>query len=159
MLRDQTEETYDMTVLDKVSIMKMFNMINIGERAGSGVTNIFQTWDAAEWISPVVEEQFNSDRTILRLAFINVNDDMTTQATQGKIKTNPNVVAQVYNLLDMELKILNVLKKEPTMSQSKLAEELGTNTNIIKYYISKMKKLGIISREGSSQKGRWIVKI
>lgn len=27
------------------SLMKMFNLINIGERAGSGVPNIFNVWN------------------------------------------------------------------------------------------------------------------
>ena len=50
-------------------LMKMFNLINIGERAGSGVPNIFNTWADQGWIDPVIEEQFDPDRTILTLAF------------------------------------------------------------------------------------------
>ncbi|MFI3214603.1 MAG: hypothetical protein R3Y24_14890 [Eubacteriales bacterium] len=30
--------------------MKMFNLINIGERAGSGVPNIFNVWEDEGWI-------------------------------------------------------------------------------------------------------------
>ena len=51
------------------ALMKMFNMINIGERAGSGVPNILQTWDHEEWVMPVVEEQYHPDRTILKLTY------------------------------------------------------------------------------------------
>ena len=50
-------------------LMKMFNLINIGERAGSGVPNIFNTWADQGWIDPVIEKQFDPDRTILTLAF------------------------------------------------------------------------------------------
>ena len=32
-------------------------MINVGERAGSGVPNILQTWSNEEWIEPVIDEQ------------------------------------------------------------------------------------------------------
>lgn len=51
------------------TLMKMFNLINIGERAGSGVPNIFNVWEDEGWIEPVIEEQFDPDRIILRLEF------------------------------------------------------------------------------------------
>lgn len=49
------------------TLMKMFNLINIGERAGSGVPNIFNVWEDEDLQEPVIEEQFNPDRTILTL--------------------------------------------------------------------------------------------
>ena len=36
------------------ALMKMFNLINIGERAGSGVPNIFNVWEDEGWIVPVI---------------------------------------------------------------------------------------------------------
>ena len=50
-------------------LMKMFNLINIGERAGSGVPNIFNTWKDQGWVDPIIEEQFDPDRTLLILSF------------------------------------------------------------------------------------------
>lgn len=51
------------------ALMKLFNLINIGERAGSGVPNIFAVWREEGWIEPVIEERFNPDRTSLTLTF------------------------------------------------------------------------------------------
>ena len=51
-------------------LMKMFNLINIGERSGSGVPNIFNTWEDEGWKEPLIEERFDPDRTILTLEFI-----------------------------------------------------------------------------------------
>lgn len=50
-------------------LMKMFNLINIGERAGSDVPNIFNTWADQGWVDPIIEEEFDPDRTILVLTF------------------------------------------------------------------------------------------
>ena len=50
--------------------MKMFNLINIGERAGSGVPNIFNVWEDEGWEKPEIEEKFEPDRTILTLSFL-----------------------------------------------------------------------------------------
>ena len=49
--------------------MKMFNMINIGERSGSGVPLIFNIWEDQGWNEPLIEERFDPDRTILSLDF------------------------------------------------------------------------------------------
>lgn len=47
------------------ALMKMFTMIGIGERAGSGVPDIYSVWESQGWEKPIVEEQYNPDRTIL----------------------------------------------------------------------------------------------
>ena len=47
----------------------MFNLINIGERAGSGVPNIFNVWNDEGFVEPEIEERFDPDRTILTLSF------------------------------------------------------------------------------------------
>ena len=51
------------------ALTKMFNLINIGERAGSGVPNIFNVWADEGWEEPVIEESFDLDRTVLSLSF------------------------------------------------------------------------------------------
>ena len=64
------------------ALMKMFNMIGIGERAGSGVPDIYAVWESQGWREPVIEEQYNPDRTILTLVFI----PKQAEKTSGKNK-------------------------------------------------------------------------
>ena len=52
------------------SLMKMFNLISIGERAGSGVPNIYKIWAEENYEDPVIDEMFDPDRTKLSLPFI-----------------------------------------------------------------------------------------
>ena len=49
-------------------LMKMFNLIDIGERAGSGIPKIFNIWKDESLKDPVIEEQFDPDRTIITLS-------------------------------------------------------------------------------------------
>lgn len=50
-------------------LMKMFNLINIGERAGSGVPDIFRTWDEQGWEEPLIEKRYgDATRTCLLLS-------------------------------------------------------------------------------------------
>lgn len=76
------------------TLMKMFNLINIGERAGSGVPNIFNVWLDEGWIEPIIEEQFDPDRTILLLEFKKKHVKKTSdkkQAINTSDKTSENM--------------------------------------------------------------------
>ena len=66
------------------ALMKMFNLINIGERAGSGVPNIFQVWEAQGWTEPVIIERFNPDRTVLELCFAKKVPEKSAEKNCGK---------------------------------------------------------------------------
>ena len=51
----------------------MFNLIGLGEHAGSGVPDIYHAWKEVGLAEPVVEEKFgegNPDRTILTLPLV-----------------------------------------------------------------------------------------
>ena len=50
------------------ALMKMFNLIGIGEHAGSGVPDIFTVWEENGWTQPTVSEAFDPGRTSLLLA-------------------------------------------------------------------------------------------
>lgn len=51
------------------ALMKMFNLIGVGERAGSGVPELFSVWENEGWVEPMIEEMFDPDRTILTMPF------------------------------------------------------------------------------------------
>ena len=44
--------------------MKIFNLINIGERSGSGVPNIFNVWEDEQRKEPTIEKRLDPDRTV-----------------------------------------------------------------------------------------------
>ena len=52
----------------------MFNLIDVGERAGSGIPNIFGVWKKQGWPAPVITECFEPDRITLSLAIEKTSD-------------------------------------------------------------------------------------
>lgn len=52
------------------TMLKMFNLIDIGERAGSGIPNIFRVWREQGWKEPVIVELSEPDRIILSLSLL-----------------------------------------------------------------------------------------
>ena len=65
-------------------MMKMFNMIGIGERAGSGIPGIYQIWKNEGWAMPVVEEKYNPDRTCLTLTFAKKQSIKTSEKNKTR---------------------------------------------------------------------------
>ena len=70
-------------------LMKMFNLIDIGERADSGIPKIFNIWKDESLKDPVIEEQFDPDRTIITLSLekrqaIKTSDKTSDNISQGQ---------------------------------------------------------------------------
>ena len=53
--------------------------------------------------------------------------------------------------------ILEILKKDSTMSIPRLSEKLGKSDTAIEGHISWLKKNGFLSRDGGARGGRWVV--
>lgn len=68
------------------ALMKMFNMIGIGERAGSGVPDIYAIWKTQGWFTPQVEEEYGPDRTILKLSFVREAENKKSTIKTGDKK-------------------------------------------------------------------------
>ena len=64
----------------------MFNLIGIGERAGSGIPDIYQVWENQGWVTPVVKESYNPDRTALMLEFKERQTNKTSEQANKRIK-------------------------------------------------------------------------
>lgn len=84
------------------------------------------------------------DIMVMFKSLVSNTDQATNQANQG---SDNSVVTR----------ILKVIQEEPTLSQKKIADIIGEKYSTVKYYMESMKKSGIIKREGSSQKGKWII--
>lgn len=122
----------------------MFNLIDIGEHAGSGVPNIFNVWEDEEWEEPDIKENFEPDRTILTLKFIKkqaikTSDKKRAIKTSDKkqaIKTNKNeekirLYLQVHKTAKTsdiaEILNLSAVRTRAILSHMNDIEALGTN--------------------------------
>ena len=116
----------------------MFDLINIGERSGSGVPNIFNTWNDQGWKEPVIEERFDPDRTTLTLEFIKKTRKKTSKEDKIGNKTRTNMLKiEKYLQENGESKTntiaehlgLSLARTRKILSQMDSLEAIGTNTN------------------------------
>ena len=128
------------------TLMKMFNMIGIGERAGSGIPDIYQVWENEGWPMPVVEESYNPDRTRLSLEFAK---KQTIKTSQKGAEKEPIKGAE------RKKEILKLIKVNSTITQVEIMKELDLTRKQVQKDMKELQEMHIIAREGTNRRGRW----
>ena len=140
----------------------MLLYIGYADKLGSGVRNLYKyskiysgkdpeliEGDVFKIIVPLNEDLINE-------SLGQIDTQANTQA--ASIDTQAAPIDTQVDTQDNVTMILSYIKSNPTASQPKIAKELGININSLKGTIRKLRKVGKIEREGTSQKGKWIVK-
>ena len=65
-------------------LMKMFNLIDIGDSAGSGIPNIFYTWKQHGWSEPTIKQTVHPNRIEFLLPLMKRGDKVTRIKQEGK---------------------------------------------------------------------------
>lgn len=125
------------------ALMKMFNLINIGERAGSGVPNIFNVWADEGWEEPVIEERFDPDRTVLSLSFVK-----KVAKKMAKKKWRKKVTKKTLEKYDA---ILNAMQPDKWYKASEFETIAGVKESRIKVLFKDMLEQGLIESTGSTK--------
>lgn len=137
-----TKEHLLLTIrLWKKNLMKMFNLINIGERAGSGVPDIFKTWEQEGWVETIIEERYgDASRTSLTLSFVKKQAKKTSEIKQAK-KTLQN-----------KEKIGVFLEHNRASKTSEIAKMLGLSEVRTRALLKEMVSEGSITASGGTKK-------
>jgi predicted HTH transcriptional regulator len=59
------------------NLQKMFQLVGLGEQAGSGLPKVYQNWRKQHWRLPELGETHDPDQTILRLRMVSLLPDQT----------------------------------------------------------------------------------
>lgn len=117
-------------------LMKMFNLIDIGERAGSGIPKIFNIWKDESLKDPVIEEQFDPDRTIITLSL----------EKRQAIKTSDNISPRARRTAENQKKILDYLKDNGRSGCAEIAGYIGLSAARTRAILSEMKEVEAIGK-------------
>ena len=131
-------------------IFNMFSLIKVGERSGMGLCDLFTIWKQSGYEKPVIKETIEPDRITLTLHIETVMSGLskTNQVDQDADQADQDAV---------ETRILAVIKENPKVTQAQIAVALNISKSSVKYYIGKLTKAEILKREGTSQKGKWLM--
>lgn len=127
------------------ALMKMLNLIGIGERAGSGVPDIYSVWEEQGWKEPEVDEQYGPDRTILRLSFQN----------KVAISSDKVAISSDIKLLGHEEKIVEFLKENSTVTNADARLVTGLSAAGVRKVLKGMVDKGILSASGKNRSRKY----
>lgn len=124
------------------AMLKMFNLIDIGERAGSGIPNIFRVWREQGWVMPNIAEQLEPERTVLTLKFGKTGDKKSAIKVGDKksainVKTKESIIAY--------------LTDKPEAKASLIAEFIGLKPSRTRDYLNELIAEGIVVAEGENK--------
>ena len=125
------------------SLMKMFNLINIGERAGSGVPNIFNVWNDEGFVEPIIEERFDPDRTILSLAF---DKKQATKTSDKKQATKTSDKKQAKKTTENMEKIRKYLERYGESKTNDIASNIGLSPSRTRALLNVMEEVEPLGR-------------
>lgn len=132
------------------ALMKMFNLINIGERAGSGVPDIFKTWEQEGWIEPRIEERYGeASRTILILPFVEKQAKKTSEINK---RNKTSEIKQAKKTWENKEKIIDFIKKNGTSKTSEIANMLGLSEARTRVILKEMVAAGNLKASGGTKK-------
>lgn len=136
-------------------IFNMFSLINIGERSGIGLCDVYRAWNTNGYKKPEFIESVDPDRITLTLE---IEVDGNRDGNEGNIDDNRdgNDGNHEGNLNGTDLRVLAVLKEPPSLSAVKIAENLGVSKSTVERATGRLKKLGYIMRDGNTR-GSWII--
>lgn len=142
------------------ALMKMFNLIGIGERAGSGVPDIYSVWKQQGWKQPEVLEEYGPDRTILKLSFVkSVNKKALIKSADKKALIKSADKKKLTNKTRQQLeKITECMEPDKEYRIAEIAEFLGVKETRTRELVRELIQLKKIEALGKN-KGRRYRKI
>ena len=119
------------------TLHQMFLLINLGERAGSGLPKIRSGWEQAGHALRLFESFEPFDQTVLEMTWAPTAPEKTPEKTPEAI--------------------LALLATEPTMTIAQLSESMNKSSSAIERALRKLRDQGRLRRVGPDKGGRWEV--
>lgn len=124
------------------TLMKMFNLINVGERAGSGIPSIYSVWKKQGWSEPVLREEYAPDRITLSLVF-----------EKAAIKTSGKITA-----IHKEA-IINYLTEYGSATSVELADILNLKQARVREILTELIADGYVVAMGQNKNRKYQLKV
>ncbi|MCD8362320.1 MAG: AAA family ATPase, partial [Lachnospiraceae bacterium] len=138
------------------TLLKMFNLINVGERSGSGVPNIINTWKDEGWVEPMIEEQFDPDRTILTLEF---KKQTVKKSGDKRAAINPSELKVSKKMRIQQETILGYMNSGEEYKLEDFCTLLELKQSRVKTIIQALVKTGKIEALGNNRNRRYIKRV
>ena len=135
------------------ALMKMFNLIGIGERAGSGVPQLFSVWNQEGWVEPIIEEWIEPyERTVLRLSF---KKKVAIKIGDKKMAINNNEIKKTLKTKQHYEQILSSMEKDVWYKSSEILDFVDVKISRLKVLLNNLVDSKQLITEGINKSKRY----
>ena len=141
-----------------MTLVKMFNLINIGDRAGTGLSTIYSVWEDEGWIKPKLEEQFNPDRTIFTLSLMTSDMHVSEKSFDRKYGKNERTMSELLSELlspndyKKVLPIIEHLEKNKVITPKEAESLVNKSSATTRRYLGILTNVRVLAPEGKANK-------
>ena len=144
------------------TLMKMFGLIGVGERAGSGVPSIVSVWSDATGVVPTYKQSFAPDRVQF---VIDVNgttadkplkSDVAVPQSEELSGKMPEKTSEKMPEKTSE-KILYLISDNPRITTRELVDIIGIHERNVARNLKTLQERGFLRRIGGRKEGYWQV--
>ena len=133
------------------SLQKMFSMIGVAEKAGSGTDKIMKGWKDTNWRSPNIYEQQEPDKVVLVMPM----ESFLSEETKAKLTEKFGVVANSFD--HHVLSILALACDEGAVTNTRLRYSLSLHKAEIANILKLMTQKGLLITEGHGRGMRYLL--
>lgn len=138
------------------TMLKMFAMIDAGERAGSGISKILHGWAEAGYAAPFYTEEYGPDRTILTLPLIqSYNADSSDRKSDESNRTNQSDESTKAKVIDRKEAMVSFLKENGPSTRMEIADAIGLKASRTSELLAAAVDEGLIEAEGRTKDRRF----
>ena len=160
----------------------MFSLIDVGERSGSGLCDVFHIWEENGYKRPSITEALDPDRITFSLQIEIEGNEGNYEGNRGNFEGNEgnyegnrgnfegnesfhreefgiynaNPSAKLSKLSVNETLVLYAITENPVLSAAKISERIQISKSSVERALKSLKVKKLIRREGSTR-GRWII--
>ncbi len=135
------------------ALVKAFSYMKIIENWGSGILRVIQ-----EVKDKGLEKPVFSDGEIDVIATIYRGEgsplyDLVQEKYIGTVRETSQETSQETN----QEKVVSLIRRNPSITQTAIARQLGISRSGVRYIMDQLQQKGMLHREGSTKKGKWIL--
>ena len=132
-------------------LFTLFALVEIGEKLGTRLVQLFALWEKNGWPRPELHEQFDPERTILTLDYNDAADAAMSSEQENAPQKTENAPQKTSQ------KIVSFISENPKITRHELALFLSISDDAVKQQIAKLEQKQIIRRVGPDKGGHWEV--
>ncbi len=132
------------------TMMKMFTLINVGERAGGGIPNMVKNWTVAGYEKPVLSEEVNPERSTIYLPLIEVSAEKNRQ-----IKSADTIPMQAGKIAQNVSEIIDYLTVHGLSKSADIAASTGLSVSRTNELLKSLCEEGRVQVVGKARATRY----